>query len=53
MKNEEIVALGVIVEDMLNNLFNSDLLNDEDDTIKEERCIEEIIKILQERISYY
>ena len=53
MKNEEIVALEVIVENMLNNLFNSDLLNDEDDTIKEERCIEEIIKILQERISYY
>jgi hypothetical protein len=53
MKNEEIVALGVIVEDMLNNLFNSDLLKDEDDTIKEERCIEEIIKILQDRISYY
>ena len=53
MKNEEIVALGVIVEDMLNNLFNSDLLMDEDDTIKEERCIEEIIRILQDRISYY
>ena len=53
MKNEEIVALEVIVENMLNNLFNSDLLNDEDDTIKEERCIEEIIRILQDRISYY
>jgi hypothetical protein len=53
MKNEEIEKLEILVEYMLNNLFNSDLLKDEDDTIKEERCIEEIIKILQERISYY
>ena len=52
MKNEEIEKLEILVEYMLNNLFNSDLLVD-DNVKKEEQCIKEIINILQDRISYY
>jgi hypothetical protein len=52
MENEDIVVLEGMVEDMLNNLFNSDLLVD-DNVNKEIQCIKEIINILQDRISYY
>jgi hypothetical protein len=52
MTNEEIEKLEILVEYMLNNLFNSDLLVD-DDVNKEIQCIKEIINILQDRISYY
>jgi len=52
MKKEELLELEVMVERMLNNLFNSDLLDDEDET-KEIQCIKEMINILQDRISYY
>jgi hypothetical protein len=52
MKKEELLELEVMVERMLNNLFNSDLLDDEDET-KEIQCIKEMISILQDRISYY
>ena len=52
MKDEDLVALEGIVEDMLNNLFNSELLDDDDET-KEIQCIKEMISILQDRISYY
>jgi len=52
MKNEDIEKLEILVEYMLNNLFNSDLLDDDDET-KEIQCIKEIINILQERINYY
>lgn len=49
MKRE--LILEGIVDKMLNELFNSGLL-DEDD-VEEKECIEEIINILEERISYY
>jgi hypothetical protein len=52
MKDVELNVLEGMVEDMLNNLFNSDLLDDEDED-KEIQCIKEMINILQERISYY
>ena len=52
MKNEDIVILEGMVEDMLNNLYNSDLLVDDDDE-KEFKCIKEMINILKNRISYY
>jgi len=52
MKDEDLVTLEVMVEDMLNNLYNSDLLDDDDET-KEIQCIKEMINILQDRISYY
>ena len=52
MKDVELNVLEGMVEDMLNNLFNSDLLDDDDET-KEIQCIKEIINILQDRISYY
>lgn len=52
MTNEEIEKLETLVEYMLNDLFNSDLLVD-DDVNKETQCIKEIINILQDRISYY
>ena len=52
MTNEEIEKLEILVEYMLNNLFNSDLLVD-DNVKKEEQCIKEIINILQYIISYY
>jgi hypothetical protein len=51
MKNEDIVVLEGMVEDMLNNLYNSDLLVDDDE--KEFKCIIEMIGILRNRISYY
>ena len=46
---------------MLNELFNSDLLEGDEEwdmngrkgKSEEEKCIEEIINILKERISYY
>jgi len=53
MKNEDIVVLEGMVEDMLNNLYNSDLLVDDDDDEKEFKCIIEMIGILRNRISYY
>ena len=53
---EREIILEGIVNKMLNELFNSGLL-DEDEKIEgkseEEKCIEEIINILKERISYY
>ena len=52
MKKEELLELEVMVERMLNNLFNSELLDDEDED-KEIQCIKEMISILQDRISYY
>jgi hypothetical protein len=48
---EKELILENLVEKMLNELFNSGLL-DEDD-VEEKECIEEIINILEERISYY
>jgi hypothetical protein len=61
MKKEDIIYLEVLVEEMLNNLFESDLLDedvewDENGRIgesKEEKCIKKIINILEEKISYY
>ena len=54
MKDEDLVALEVMVEDMLNNLYNSDLLDGFDDfEDKEEQCIKEMINILKNRLSYY
>ena len=54
MKDEDLNALEVIVEDMLNNLYNSDLLDGFDDfEDKEEQCIKEMINILKNRLSYY
>jgi len=61
MKNEEILVLENLVNEMLNNLYNSNLLDedikwDEDGrngASKEEKCIEEIINILKDKISYY
>lgn len=58
---EKELILENLVEKMLNELFNSGLLEgDEEWDIKgrigkseEEKCIEEIINILNERISYY
>ena len=52
MTKEELLELEVMVERMLNNLFNSELLDDEDED-KEIQCIKEMISILQDRISYY
>jgi hypothetical protein len=54
MKDEDLVALEVMVEEMLNNLYNSDLLDGFDDfEDKEEQCIKEMINILKNRLSYY
>jgi hypothetical protein len=54
MKDEDLVTLEVMVEDMLNNLYNSDLLDGFDDfEDKEEQCIKEMINILKNRLSYY
>jgi hypothetical protein len=49
---EKELILENLVEKMLNELFNSGLLDEEDDD-EEKKCIEEIINILEERISYY
>jgi hypothetical protein len=54
MKDEDLVTLEGMVEDMLNNLYNSDLLDGFDDfEDKEEQCIKEMINILKNRLSYY
>jgi hypothetical protein len=42
MKNEDIEKLEILVEYMLNNLFESDLLDE--DVNKKIQCIKEIIK---------
>ncbi len=55
------VILENLVEKMLNELFNSGLLEGDEEwdingrigKSEEEKCIEEIINILSERISYY
>jgi hypothetical protein len=52
MKDVELNVLEGMVEDMLNNLYNSNLLVDDDDE-KEFKCIIEMIGILRNRISYY
>jgi hypothetical protein len=49
---EKELILENLVEKMLNELFNSGLLDEEND-VEEKECIEEIINILEERISYY
>ena len=48
---EKELILENLVEKMLNELFNSGLLDEDDD--EEIKCIEKIINILEERISYY
>jgi len=58
MKKEEIIYLEKIVERMLNNLFESNLLEEDENwdgegESKEEKCIKKIIVILEARISYY
>jgi hypothetical protein len=61
MKNEEKLILENLVNEMLNNLYNSSLLNEDikwdkdgrEGSSKEEKCIEEIINILKDKISYY
>ena len=58
---EREIILEGIVDKMLNELFNSDLLEGDEEwdingrkgKSEEEKCIEEIINILKERISYY
>jgi hypothetical protein len=60
MKNEKLI-LENLVNEMLNSLFNSSLVDkdikwDEDGRngiSNEEKCIREIINILEDRISYY
>jgi hypothetical protein len=60
MKNEKLI-LENLVNKMLNDLYNSGLVDedikwDEDGRIgmsNEEKCIEEIINILKDKISYY
>jgi hypothetical protein len=58
MKKNEIIYLEEIVERMLNNLFESNLLEEDkswdgEGESKEEKCIKKIINILEDRISYY
>jgi len=58
MKKEEIIYLEVLIEEMLSNLFKSNLLEEDENwngegESKEEKCIKKIINILEDRVSYY
>jgi len=58
MKKEEIIYLEVLIEEMLSNLFKSNLLEEDENwngegESKEEKCIKKIINILEDRVCYY